>query len=165
MGKTLFLARHAHTEFSGSQDDNQRFLSEKGIEDAREIAHSIAEDYGNVDHIICNDILRASETATLFAEKLGVNLSTIEKQKNLFNISPEELLAIIQNIDVAHEKVLLVSHNSALTYFLEYLTGSNYVMLNPCMVAVLYFESDSWADIKPASGRLITIRKPLDDRY
>ena len=73
MRRRLFLARHGETEWNAIgrlQGHTDIALNDRGRGQARELAASLAD--AGIVHVIASDLLRASQTATIVAEALGL---------------------------------------------------------------------------------------------
>ena len=94
----------------------------------------------NPDVILCSPSKRTTETAINLVEELGINEQIIDYQNVIYNASVRELLNVLNNVDTSYEEVLIIGHNPAITYFGEYLTGSNIGNIQPSGVVKIEFE-------------------------
>ena len=70
--KRLYIVRHTQKdEAKLGQDDYDRELSEKGIEDAREMARRLSEQCIKTDLIVASPASRTRTTAEIYAQELN----------------------------------------------------------------------------------------------
>src|SRR5215210_6407032 len=103
--KSLTLFRHAKTERnSATGRDFDRRLSDQGQHDAPLVGKEMRDLGLTYDLVLCSPAARAAETAEL------AGLSPRFDQR-IYEATAEGLLAIIQHIDEAAERVAMVGHN------------------------------------------------------
>jgi phosphohistidine phosphatase len=110
----LWLLRHAEAA-DGSPDD-ERPLTERGIEQARAAGQALARLRVRLDACLTSPKLRALQTAQLACEPLGLEV-TVERA---LSGEPFDPLALTAGL----EHVLLVGHDPSFSFTLHELTGA-----------------------------------------
>lgn len=153
MKRTLFLVRHAKSSWDESHlPDRERPLAERGRRDAPMMGRRLAREKVRPALILSSPASRALATATLIAAELdhGGNIVVDER---LYACDAKTLLAVIAELGVDLECVLLVGHNPELTE-LAHRLSCEIVRMPTCAIARFTFEAPSWsaiAGLKPAS--------------
>ncbi|MEX0884563.1 MAG: histidine phosphatase family protein [Cyclobacteriaceae bacterium] len=120
--KKLLLCRHAKSSWDNpGLNDHQRPLAPRGLQDAPIMAERLLRKGFFPDHMISSDAMRAIETAKIFAQILGFELSKIQKTNDLYHADVNEILRVIQKTPESVQTLFLFGHNPGLTDFLEYL--------------------------------------------
>jgi len=113
----LFLLRHA--DATHGFPDADRALSTKGVKQMQALAHSIKpKAITEIKSIWHSPLLRAKQTAALFAENFDLNCTVSEREELVPGGSIESLACELETLN---EDTLLVGHNphmEALTSFL-----------------------------------------------
>lgn len=156
MQRHLFICRHAETHDPYPlQPDFERELTPEGIRQANETGKWVREQYQKVDAIISSPARRASATAHILANRLYFEHDQIIYDPEIYNPRESQLLKSISQLPDSVKKVLLVSHNPALTQLLRSLTNKNLAYMEPAQVAVVSIEMEHWQDIFITPGDLV----------
>ncbi|MEX2513733.1 MAG: histidine phosphatase family protein [Cyclobacteriaceae bacterium] len=151
--KKLLLCRHAKSSWDHpGLNDHQRPLAPRGLKDAPIMAGRLLKKGFLPDHIISSDAKRAIETAEIFAQILGFEVSDIQKTSELYQANVTEILKVIKKIPDSVDSLLLFGHNPELTDFLEYL-GEDLDNLPTCGVFGFEFAIDQWRDLSGENAR------------
>lgn len=146
--KQLILVRHAN---AASEDvnvaDMDRPLSERGHDDAQQVAKRLRDKDLKLDALISSPANRAITTARLMAEFLGFTKSQIIEDHRIFENTVDDLMNVITETADTVETLMLVGHNPALSSLAAYLTNDSAVSLSTCSVLSLNSESN-WIDFK-----------------
>jgi len=157
--KTLMLIRHAKSSWDDETlDDKARPLNERGLHDAPMMGQHLAERGVRADLILTSPAVRALSTAHIIADAIGYTRKDIIADERLYASSPGTLLAIIQGIDDAHQRVLIFGHNPEFTDLAHGLSRDIDEMPT-CAVAEFDFKVKHWSEIgsaPPLSARLET---------
>lgn len=155
MAKKLFLVRHAKSDWSiPGQKDFDRDLNARGRLDAPRMGRKLHEMNVKPDLIISSPAMRAKLTAEFIAEQIQYDPEKIFFDENVYEASVRSLLNLINDIDDAYNKVMIVGHNPTFTYMAEYLTKKQIDNIPTCGVVDIEFESDSWKEISGETGNL-----------
>ena len=145
--KTLFLVRHGQSSWDDVKlADRERPLSDKGKSDAAKMGKRLAESEVALDMIVASPAQRALATAEAIARKLDVKRRNIVQDERLYTGQVDDLLQLIQEMGRDHKRLMLVGHNPLLSELLLCLSGED-TNMPTCAVAVLRFDTKSWARI------------------
>ena len=145
--KTLYLVRHGQSSWDDVRlDDRERPLSDKGKSDAAKMGKRLAESEVALDMIVASPAQRALATAEAIARKLDFARKHIVQDERLYTGQVDDLLQLIQEMGGDHKRLMLVGHNPLLSELLLCLSGED-TNLPTCAVAVLRFDTKSWAKI------------------
>jgi phosphohistidine phosphatase len=114
----LFLVRHAHAE-KGDPDD-LRQLSERGRDEAREVARQLAEHDTPPTLVLTSPLLRARQTAELIAQAADAELRVDERIAP--GLTPDLLLTTLGD---EQGPVAVVGHQPDFSEIAFELTGSD----------------------------------------
>ncbi|SDS06316.1 SixA phosphatase family protein [Pseudomonas oryzae] len=156
--KTLFLVRHGQSSWDDvSLTDRDRPLTDKGKRDAVKMGKRLAEAEVAVDALLSSPALRALATAKAIARKLDFKRRHIVQDERLYSGQVDELLELIEEIGGEHKRLMLVGHNPLLSELVLRLADKD-VNLPTCAVAVLRFDTKSWAKIGRQKLDKVTIK-------
>ncbi|MEX2516358.1 MAG: histidine phosphatase family protein [Gammaproteobacteria bacterium] len=121
-GKILLLARHAKSAWGDTAvHDYDRPLSARGLEDAPRMAAWIRSRNFVPDLLLCSPARRTRETATIYADTLGLPANTVIQEPVIYEASRTDLLKVLQRYIEQSQCCMLVGHNPGLDAVLEYL--------------------------------------------
>jgi phosphohistidine phosphatase len=156
MQRHLLICRHAETHDPyPMQPDFERELTPEGIRQANETGKWVREQYQKVDAILSSPAKRASATAHILANRLYYDHDNIIYDPEIYNPKESQLLKSISQLPATVKKVLLVSHNPALTQLLRNLVNKNLAYLETAQVAVVSLQLEQWEDIFITTGDLV----------
>jgi phosphohistidine phosphatase len=135
----LWLLRHAEA-VEGIPDD-ERPLTEKGIQQATDAGRALQVIGASVDVCLASPKVRAQQTAQLACAALGVE---VETEKRLSG-EPFDL----EDVVAGRGDVLLVGHDPSFSLLLHDLTGTQARMKKGGVAAI-------------AKGELVTLLRPVD---
>lgn len=145
--KVLFLVRHGQSSWDDVKvADRERPLTDKGKSDAAKMGKRLAESEVALDMIVASPAQRAHATAEVIARKLDFKRKHIVQDERLYGGQVDDLLQLIQDVGGDHKRLMLVGHNPLLSELVLCLAGKD-VNLPTCAVAVLKFDTKSWAKI------------------
>lgn len=156
--KTLFLVRHGQSSWDDVKlADTKRPLTDKGKHDAARMGKRLAESEAAVDLIAASPAMRALATAKAIARKLDYKRKRIVQDGRLYSGQVDDLLELIQEMGGDHKQLMLVGHNPLLSELVMHLAGKD-VNLPTCAVAILRFDTKSWAKIGRKKLDKVTIK-------
>ncbi len=159
--KKLYLFRHAKSSWDNPDlDDFDRPLNKRGKRDAPFMGELLLEKGIKPDVLISSPAKRAYATAKVIAKKLGYPRREIQKDKKLYLASAGELLRIINELPDEYSSVMLFGHNPGLTQICNLLSNANIMNIPTSGIAEIDFEVDSWKNVIPESGKLISFEYP-----
>lgn len=151
--KSLTLFRHAKTERdSASGRDFDRRLEERGRRDAERIGAEIRQEALQFDLVLSSPAARAAETAEL----AGLSPRFDER---IYDASAGELLAMVQDVDDAVERLMLIGHNPAFGRLASQLTGQDLDMPTGSLLEIR-LPVERWAET--GSGSPVRFLKPKE---
>lgn len=145
--KVLFLVRHGQSSWDDVKlADSERPLTDKGKSDAAKMGKRLAESEVAVDAIVSSPAQRALATAVAIAGRLDFKRKNIGQDERLYSGQVDDLLQLIREVGANHKRVMLVGHNPLLSELVLRLADKD-INLPTCAVAVLRFDTKSWAKI------------------
>lgn len=111
--KTLFLLRHAKSDYPAGTRDFDRPLNPRGRTAALRMGEELRQLGLAADHILASPAARVMETLALVADGYGGRMP-VDYREELYLAAPETLLALIAATDDQHEGLLIVGHNPGL---------------------------------------------------
>ena len=155
MSRILYLVRHAKAkQESIDNTDFSRELADRGIRDASLVGSYCQKQGHLVDMIISSPAARAYATAELMAQQMGYNLDSIHTNEELYMASVRTFLQVVNQLKDKWDKVMITSHDPAVTYLGEYLSNAEVGHMPTGSVIIIKFEIDSWSEVSQNSGML-----------
>lgn len=149
--KTLFLVRHAKSDWTHDVPDFDRPLNERGHRDAPRMAKYLMEKGLQIDHFISSPAKRALTTCRYFAETYGN--PKIKKVEDLYEALGEDFTNTILRIDDEFSSAALFSHNPTISFYASSLTVES-LDFPTCAVAVFEIDCDEWSQFEHAEKTL-----------
>lgn len=166
---TLYLLRHAKSSWDQpSLTDFDRPLAPRGREAAPRVARHMRDRKWRPELILCSPAERARQTMDLVLDVLDYD-PEVRMVDGLYNFGDGTgLLNTIQQIGTECSELMLIGHNPSMENLALKLAGSGASQHMTDMarkyptaaLAVLTFDTDNWADIRPGSGRLTDFVRP-----
>ena len=146
--KLLYLLRHAKAESADSKlSDEDRALTERGVNDAHQLAGKLHKKELSFDLIITSPAIRAISTAQIIAKTLDHRQHHVVVEKKLYQASPDIFLQLVMGLHKKAAKVLLVGHNPSLEEFAQILSGER-VDMQTCALIQFSFDLKHWKDFQ-----------------
>jgi phosphohistidine phosphatase len=167
---TLSLLRHAKSSWKNPTiPDHDRPLNSRGKADAPLMGKAMAKHGLVPDLVLCSTARRTRDTLDLVLPELKAE-PKIVYEDGLYHGTPQEMLAILQNVPASASQVLLVGHNPELESFALDLIGSGPKQLKDrieakyptAALAVMRFLTGAWKDVGVNSGKLELFLTPAD---
>ncbi|WP_076068890.1 SixA phosphatase family protein [Sphingomonas montana] len=169
--KTLILLRHAKSGWDDTVSrDFDRPLNPKGKRAGRTVGQHMRTLGLAFDAAVASPAVRVVETLAQVADGYGVAIDPAWDRR-IYLASATTLLDVVRETDDAAATLLLVGHNPGLEDLVLALVPDRNGNLErnkveekfpTASLAVLHFEIDLWADVKPGSGTLIRFIRPRD---
>lgn len=157
--KKLYIVRHAQKEEQvEGQDDYDRALSPKGLEDAQIMAQRLASKKIRPDLIVSSPALRTKQTAEIFAKELMYSKNVMYNEV-LYMAYVNELIETITYTFDTVDTMILVSHNPSLTALAVSLVGFKDKIV-PGGIVEVEFDCNSWIDISRENAKLVSYDYP-----
>ena len=97
------------------------------------------------DLLITSPAVRAVATAEAIAEAIEYPADEILVDERLYGADEFEILEVIQGLDDAWERVMLLGHNPGLTDLVNALSPTGIDNVPTCGVIELTYDTESWA--------------------
>jgi phosphohistidine phosphatase len=129
----LCFLRHGEADWRNwDKPDDERPLTERGRKEMKRVAKFLEQLKFSPDTIITSPLPRASQTAQIVADRLGVDLKTDASLAHGFNL--ERLRRLIAKTDA--ECVVVVGHEPEFSHVIKDLTGGK-IKIGKAGVALL----------------------------
>jgi phosphohistidine phosphatase len=160
---TLSLLRHTKSSWEDNAlEDHERPLAKRGTKDAPRIGAFMAAEKLVPDLVLCSDAVRTRATLTMVLAELPGKPPEIAYDEGLYLAAPQELLGRLAKVRSSARHVLMVGHNPGLHALALALTGGGERKALAGLagkfptgaLAVIDFETSSWAEVKAGRGRL-----------
>lgn len=159
--KTLYLIRHAKSDWHQGVQDFERPLNERGRKDAPKMGKHLVQKELSPDLIISSDANRAISTARLIANEIGYDLSNIQENNKLYHASAKEMVRVIWEVSNEVNTLFVFGHNPGISDLVNYLT-EEFIELKTCCVARISFDLDDWKALVSGTGILNSVISPKE---
>lgn len=152
----LYIMRHgvAVDRYEPAEDAG-RALTLEGVERTRLSAHGLVTLGASIDCILTSPYLRATQTAEILGEALGVPPLAIETNDALLpDADPQALLPILRGLEV--ETAMCIGHSPHLDLLVARLVGAPHAVTQLKKAGVAVVEARLHSD----TGRLVAIYEP-----
>jgi len=157
--KKLYIVRHTNkANEKPGQDDYDRELSQKGIEEAKKIAQKFVDKNVTTDLIVSSPAHRTKQTAEIFAEVLNYDKSIMYNEV-LYMAFVNELLETISYTFDTVENMILIGHNPSLTALAITLVDFK-EKFEIGGIMEIEFDCNSWIDISKENAKLVSYIYP-----
>lgn len=144
------LVRHAKSDWGDMQlPDFDRPLNHRGLKTAPEMAERLLSKCIVPQYLISSPALRAKTTANIFADILG--LAEPKYNQNIYEAHYSDLLKVVNLLPDSYGFVAMFGHNPGLSDLIYNLTN-NLTDMPTCAIAVISFDTDSWAMVSGGTG-------------
>ncbi|MFE7431189.1 SixA phosphatase family protein [Streptomyces sp. NPDC014735] len=166
--RRIVLLRHAKAEWS-QDSDHERPLAERGRRDAPVAGRKLVDSGINLDLALCSTAARTRETWKLAVHEMPRRPRTVYEER-LYEASPGELIALINETPDDVRDLLLIGHNPGMHAVADALSASaegdalarmHRGGFPTAAFAVVAF-SGSWKGVEHGVGRLVEYWTPND---
>ena len=164
--KLLTLFRHGKSDWeTGTEDDFDRPLKERGRRDTPMIGKFLATIGATPDLLVSSPAVRARQTAEFRAPAAGY-AGDIRWEESIYAASAGELMSLLRQLPDEAGHVLLVGHNPGFEDLAARLIGADaYGMasglrLPTAAAAHLALQVDTWNAVQANTGQLIWLVNP-----
>ena len=151
--KTIYVVVHCERDSSGSSDQFFSNLSDKSVEQTKELARKLKAENNKFDLIVSSPALITKTTSTIFANELKVG-KKIMYNEVLYEGYLEELVESINLTYHSINNVIIVGHSGLLTSLVAHFIGHKdkiqYGEINK-----IEFDTDNWIDINFENAKLV----------
>jgi phosphohistidine phosphatase len=107
-----------------------------------------------LDLVLSSPANRAAMTARIIADCINYPLENIRYCETIYGSSEDALIHVIESIDDAVNKAMLIGHNPALTDLANYIGDQPISNIPTCGVCCLDLDIPSWAKIVKNCGKI-----------
>ncbi|MFE5817425.1 SixA phosphatase family protein [Streptomyces sp. NPDC056479] len=166
--RRIILFRHAKADWP-QVTDHERPLADRGRLDAAEAGRRLADTAIPIDLALCSTATRTRETWKLAVHEFPHRPKTVYEER-VYEASPGELIAVLNETPDDAQNVLLVGHNPGVQGLAEILAGSAETDARERMsrrgfpaaaFAVLSF-SGTWKTLEPGVATLLDYWAPSE---
>ncbi|MFD7137142.1 SixA phosphatase family protein [Streptomyces sp. NPDC059894] len=166
--RRIVLFRHAKADWP-QVTDHERPLSERGRHDAAIAGRKLTDTGIPIDLALCSTATRTRETWKLAVQEFPQRPKTVYEER-IYDASPGELIALINETPDDVRSILLVGHNPGIHGLADILSGTaeddarerlNRRGFPAAAFAVVSFDG-SWKSLEPAVGTLTDYWAPSE---
>lgn len=153
--KTILFLRHGKSDWNARFGrDHERPINERGRTDARRMGRFLAEIECLPDRILSSSAVRARTTLEYAREEGDWEEISTEITSALYEASPADVLALVQEQEDTFERLLLVGHEPTWSTMVGKLVGEAGVRITTATVARVDFRVGQWKQVAFGSGEL-----------
>ena len=166
--RRIVLFRHAKADWP-QVPDHERPLADRGRQDAAAAGLKLAETGIPLDLALCSTAIRTRETWKLAVQELPHRPKTVYEER-LYEASPGELIAVLNETADDVRNVVLIGHNPGIQGLADVLSGATEGDAGERMsrrgfpaaaFAVLSFDG-SWKALEPGTATLLDYWAPSE---
>ncbi|GGT10660.1 MULTISPECIES: SixA phosphatase family protein [Streptomyces] len=166
--RRIVVFRHAKADWP-QVPDHERPLAERGRKDAAEAGRRLTDTGISFDLALCSTAVRTRETWKLAVQEFPQRPKTVYEER-IYEASPGELIAVLNETPDDLRDVLLIGHNPGAQGLTEVLAGSAEGDVRERMAgrgfptaafAVLSFDGP-WKSLEPGAATLRDYWAPAD---
>jgi phosphohistidine phosphatase len=160
--KRMIFVRHGKAEeYTGSNDDYLRSLTDKGKAVSEKMARVLKKKEKNPAVLVSSPAFRAYETAAIFARVLGSGPEKIVLKESLYSPASLKSFSLITGeLDEKTDTVIFFGHNPSFTEIPNLLSVTVCEVLPKSGIVCLSFLTDTWKDIFRGKGSVEYFLKP-----
>lgn len=162
--RTLYLVRHAKSSWGNpGLRDHDRPLNDRGLHDAPKMAQMLASQGVVPDLLVSSPAKRALTTALFFAEAFNIEPREVQKDPNIYEAFPQEILRIISELPESAKTVLLFGHNPTFTEVANRFAEDDFIENVPtCGVVKITSSADSWKAFYEGNSKIAACYFPKE---
>ncbi|MFE2265887.1 SixA phosphatase family protein [Streptomyces griseosporeus] len=166
--RRIVLFRHAKADWP-QVTDHERPLAERGRMDAAEAGRRLADTGISFDLTLCSTAIRTRETWKLAVQEFPHRPKTVYEER-IYEASPGELIALLNETPDDARNVLLIGHNPGVQGLADILSGGaegdalarmHRRGFPAAAFAVLHFDGP-WKSLEPGTARLVDYWAPSE---
>jgi phosphohistidine phosphatase len=158
--KTIYLIRHAKSDWGADVDDFDRPLNDRGKRDAPVMARRLKLRNVDIDAFVSSPAKRALKTAKIFAAEFSLQHEQIVQIPELYMAPAATFYSFLESLDNSLSSVLIFSHNNGITEFANSLGIARIDNMPTCSVFAFTVEAESWVQIRTALKQFIFFDYP-----
>ena len=153
--KQIVIVRHAKAVPYGYEDDFNRDLKSRGMDDASRVSRKIKNRGIVPDIMISSPALRAIKTARIFAENLDFPEKQIRENEHIYEgMTTEEFIEIVRALPEEAGTAFFFGHNPAFYYYVIHLLKEYDLDMPTCAAVGIAFHVRTWKEVQSRSGTM-----------
>lgn len=145
--------RHGEADVGfGMSGDAGRPLTANGKSHVFRVAQVLKKADIKFDLTLCSPAVRTRQTLTILNSQ--VPAENIQLEEKIYEADPDTLLRLLNQVENEVSHLALVGHNPGISALLNYLTGDQYISLQPGMLAIIEILVDDWKEVGRNTGIL-----------
>ena len=153
--KRLIIVRHAKSVPYGYDDDFNRDLTERGIQDAEKISARLKGTGVLPDLVIASPAVRTMHTAGIFCKSLGYDVQSIQQVPEFYEgATTQDFIEVFHQLPDDLKTVFIFGHNPSVYYLVYNLVKYFNAEMPTCSTVAIDFSIDKWAKIGARGGKL-----------
>jgi phosphohistidine phosphatase len=154
--RTIYLIRHAKSSWGNpGLRDFDRPLNDRGLHDAPKMAQFLAEKGVKPDLLVSSPAKRALTTALFFAEAFKIEASEIQREANIYEAFPQEILRLISDLPEPATTILLFGHNPTFTEVANRFVENDFIENVPtCGIVKITSTATSWREFYEGNSKV-----------
>lgn len=148
--KSIYLIRHAKSDWGVDVDDFDRPLNERGKRDAPMMAKRLRLRKVEIDTFVSSPAKRALKTAKIFADEFGLPHDQIILKPELYLAPAGTFYTVLSGLDDSLKSVAIFSHNNGITEFANSLGVAMIDNMPTCSVFAFTLDAVNWEQIRTA---------------
>lgn len=162
MKKLIFIRHGRAEEQEPGITDFERSLTIRGKVICREMAGRLVEKEADPGLIITSPAFRALETAFIFASEYSIDFEKIRIDSDLyFRDDMKHFIELLQSVSDQTDTVTVFGHNPSITEIPDRLCRDGCEFLTKTSIACISFQIRTWSELKPDTGKLEYLLKPV----
>lgn len=153
--KTLYLIRHAKSSWDNpGLRDFSRPLNERGLVEAPKMARMLVEEQARPDLLVSSPAKRAITTALFFAAAFDIKDEAVERNEDIYEADPKDILRIINTLPDSAQTVMLFGHNNTLTDVANLFSDDYIENVPTCGIVRIESRAGSWGEFFEGNSKV-----------
>lgn len=153
--KRVIIVRHAKSVPYGYDDDFNRDLTERGINDADKISFRLKEMGITADLVIASPAIRTMHTARIFCQNLGFDVKSIRQEPTFYEgMTTHDFVDLVQKLPEEAQTIFVFGHNPTVYYLVYNLVKYFNADMPTCSTVALDFDVQTWKEVSARGGKL-----------
>jgi phosphohistidine phosphatase len=160
--KQIFLLRHAKSDWDNlNQQDFDRPLAKRGMEDAILMSQHIKEKHYLIDKVLCSSAKRTKQTFDICSDGFNFPINNALYSEDLYFGKCDAIINFIRNLEEDLSSILIIGHNPTMHLLLESLSDEGIKKFPTCSLAEINIEN-TWKDLSLKKCKLKSFIKPKE---
>lgn len=153
--KRIYFLRHAKSSWEDfSLKDFDRPLNKRGLGDAVLMSTHMRDNLVRPDCVISSAAKRTNMTANIFLETLGLPISALLLQLDLYHADIYKYLEYIPALEEKIESVLFIGHNPTMTYLMNEVSDTYVDNVPTCGLMAISSDISKWSEFEIKDAKL-----------